>query len=400
MLNSIPEARLEPVVDEDGLDTGEWKLTDGTQVVCVEPGCPLVGMQDIFISINDTVMPTFSANLYQYQAYWHLLYESSAEARATTLKEHSMFIPKEPGLHSELDPRPASGNQSLAYLYSLCKGGKLCQTLTPLISPASSFTRALPPNTKISVTLDRQRPTIYILSTNGNDSVHYELIFKSVYLLVKRVELPEASLSAYNSLHARSPISFPYVGCQMSSHEIPPSTLNFDFDVGGPGLAQPSLIRFGLVKHKAFLGTYNQSSFAFERGGLRSIRLREADGTISQEFEYFQPAEDSSGTDVDPLTFLATSTPLSYHHFMRIGTQISRRSFNHGYAVVRLDLSRAHVHDTSEDEGPLLRSTPKLGRLTVCLEWAKKTQEAFDLVIEEQFDKGLSITKTGEVIFT
>ena len=220
------------------------------------------------------------------------------------------------------------------------------------------------------------------------------MVFKTAYLLVKRIELTPESLAAYNNL--MKPISLPYKHTVMSCHEIPKNTLDFDLTIGENGHELPSLIRFCLVRRKGYLGSYSESAFNFLQTGLRSVRIKEADQTISQQIDYFHPAEDAS--NLDSVALLSTTSPLSSHMLMKEGSDSDAVTFANGYAVIRLDLTRAHVNDHPDDY--TLRSTPRYGPITLSLDWGEKTKSNYELIIQKIYDKSVEIDSQSQVVFS
>ena len=394
-VQKIPQASIEILYDEDGEATGEIKLKDGTQVTCVEPGAPLIAFKNVLLSVNGTSLPAASNDLNHYSSYFSFLLDSSPEARRTTLREYSLFYPKESNKFEMTDPRPSSGNKSLAFLYSRVKDSKTVETISPLAgTPLSSFNRGLPPNTSISVTLDKNRPPLYVLSSDKNDTRFFGICFESLQLLVKRVELPPPSLSAYLSKMSRSPIMFPYKHFKMTSHEVPSNSLSFDLPIGEGSDELPSMIRFGFVRRKKFLGTYSESSFFFEPNDVRTIRVKESDSTISSEYAFYYPSENTS-SELDTLTFLTTTTPLSYNHLMKVGNQFDKTDFSGGYAILSLDLSRAKIHDEKHEDD--VTSTPRKDKITLSFEFSRKTVSNEVLILQEIFHNSIHIARDGTV---
>ena len=395
-VKNIPQASIEVLYDSDNLETGEIKFKDDTNMVCVEPGSPLIAFQNVLVSIGDCPLPPASNNLNHYSAYMSFLFDSTPEARNTTLKEYSLFAVKDAGQHEATDPRPSTTNKSLSFIYSKVKDSKTVETISPMAgTPLSGFNRAFPPNTSISVTLDRLRPTLYVLSNLKSNNRFFEIVFDSIHLLVKRIELPSPSLSAYMSRMARSPIHFQYRHNRMVPHEIPMNTVSIDIPIGQGSDELPSLLRFGFVRRKAFLGSYDECAFKFLTTDLRNIRIKESDSTISSELSFYSLAEKTS-SDLDSLTFLATTGPLTYAHFMKHGYQIDKNQFNAGFALMKIDLSKAKVFDENYED-PDLISSPRTDKISLTFEWSQKTKMNYTLVMMEVYDKSIHLFKDGKV---
>lgn len=381
-LKNIPSEKFTAVKDEDGLETGELKFEQ--ELVVAEPAAPLSMFQDTYLTVNDVPFPAHTQGLYFYSLYWRLLLESSANARNTTLKSSSNFYPRQAGFFDDLHPSPITGNNiSLVHLNSLTRGGREAETLIPLLTDWTSFRRALPPGTKLDVSLDRARCLQYIMSTESNDNKTFDIQIHDAYLVVKRLTLEPLALNEYKSLLNQSPAVFPYIGRSMRALDVPRSSLSFEFDVGSPGATLPFLIRFGLVNKKAFEGTYSKSVYNFEQLGLQQIRTKESNGFISSEISLMNNNSLTSGSLPSVI-----SGGFSTEEWMEKGSAVSPIDFENGYAIYTLDLSRCA---TAKDDDPDLQSSPRREKVTIILDFATKTPSDNVLILEEISNKVMRI---------
>ena len=377
-LKDIPTEQFKEKVDEEGMPMGEGEFENNRHLVVPEPGVPLNMFQDAYCTINDVPFPAHSQGLYYYSLYWRYLLESSPAAQATCLMNQSNFFPRAPGMFEDMFPRASGNNKSLMYLKSISNGSKQADTLAPLLTDFTSFRRALPPSTKIEISLDRARCTQYIMSSNPNQSKVYDIEVHEAYLIVKRLTLDPAALESYNAMLSKAPAIFPYVKRSMRAMDIPRSSVAYEFDVGSPGTQLPYQIRFGLVRKKAFDGDYSKSAYNFERFGLQQLRIKEANGFISSEI---------SLKEGNNLTYVpASSLPavldggFSTETWMDKGLSLSQSAFKNGYAIYTLDLSRCA---TAQDPDPDLLSMPRREKVSVILDFDSKTSYDVVLVLEE-----------------
>ena len=376
-LKDIPKEEFKELVDEHNQKTGDVEFLNNKHLVAPEPGVPLTMFQDAYCTINDVPFPAHSQGLYFYSLYWRYLLESSPAAQATCLKSQSRFFPRAPGKFDDLTPLASEGNASLVYLKSISSGSKKVDTLAPLLADFTSFRRALPPSTKIEISLDRARCAQYIMSSNPNQSKVYDIEIHEAYLIVKRLTLDPVALENYNSMLTKTPAIFPYTKRQMRALDIPRSSVAYEFDLGGHGSRLPFQIRFGLVRKMAFDGDYGKSVFRFERFGLQQIRIKEANGFISSEISL-----KNNGNSHPP----ASSMPavleggFSTSKWMEKGLSLSQTAFDHGYAIYTLDLSRSA---TAQDPDPDLQSLPRRDKISIILDFDSKTSYDIVLVLEE-----------------
>ena len=381
-LKAIPSETFTEEKDKDGILTGVIKFTNNKELVVAEPAAPLSIFQDVYLTINDVPFPAHTQGLYFYSLYWRLLLESTQIARNTSLRTTSNFVPREPGFFDQLNPSINSANRSLMHLNSLTRASRDAETLIPFLNDWTSFRRALPPRTKLDVTLDRARCLQYIMSSETNDNKTFDIEIKDAYLIVKRLTLEPQALSQYNSILARSPAPFPYIGRRMRAFDIPKSSLAFEFDVGSQGTDLPFLIRFGLVQKIAFDGTYKKSVYKFERFGLQQIRVKESNGFISTELNLMIPNDSNSLTSGNLPAF--TDGGFSTDQWMQKGASLSEIEFNNGYAIYTLDLSRS---STAKDDDPDLQSAPRREKVSVILDFSGKLDNDVVLILEEQSNK-------------
>lgn len=376
-LKDIPTESFKEKLDEKGVATGEGEYENNRHLVVPEPGVPLTMFQDAYCTINDVPFPAHSQGLYYYSLYWRYLLESSPAAQATCLLEQSNFFPRGPGFFDDLIPLASGNNKSLMYLKAITSGSRKTDTVAPLLADFTSFRRALPPSTKIEISLDRARCSQYIMSSNPNQSKVYDVDVHEAYLIVKRLALHPTALENYNSMLSKTPAIFPYTKRQMRSLDIPRSSVAFEFDVGSPGSQLPYQIRFGLVRKKAFDGDYSKSVYNFERFGLQQIRIKEANGFISSEIKL----KESSLTNLPASSLPAVlEGGFSSETWMEKGLSLSQSSFNFGYAIYTLDLSRCA---TAQDPDPDLQSLPRREKVSVILDFDSKTSYDIVLILEE-----------------
>ena len=377
-LKDIPSEEFKEKIDADGLKMGEGEYLNNKHLVVPEPGIPLSMFQDAYCTINDVPFPAHSQGLFYYSLYWRYLLESSPAAQATCLKNQSHFFPRAPGMFEDMFPLASGNNASLLYLKGIAQASRQVDTLSPLLADFTSFRRALPPSTKIEISLDRARCSQYIMSSNPNQSKIYDVEVHEAYLIVKRLTLEPAALESYNAMLSKTPAIFPYVKRSMRAMDIPRSSVAFEFDVGSPGAQLPFQIRFGLVRKKSFDGDYSKSAYNFENFGLQQIRIKEANGFISSEI---------SLKKTNNMTYApASSLPVvleggfSTETWMDKGLSLSQAAFAHGYAIYTLDLSRCA---TAQDPDPDLQSMPRREKVSVILDFASKTSYDIVLVLEE-----------------
>lgn len=238
---------------------------------------------------------------------------------------------------------------------------------------------------QVEVILDRARSPVYVFGTETSNARYLEVVLESAYLLVKRVALSPEALHGYNSMLARSPLSIPFVGRFMNSYDVPKGSMAFELELGSAEAELPSFIRLGMIRKAAFQGQYSSSAFNFETASLlRQIRVKEETGIISREYTFFSVAESTKTGDMDGVTFVAATSALSVHNWMRKGLRLSQDEFERGYGIVSLDLSRAANAD-EEDDGVF--STPRFGRLTLILEFGAKLPEDFTLITASHLKK-------------
>ena len=377
-LNNIPAEQFQEKTDESGTPMGEGEFLNDRHLVVPEPGAPLCMFQDVYCTINDVPFPAHSQGLYYYSLYWRYLLESSPASQATCLKNISHFFPRPPGRFDDMVPLITLGNSSLMYMRSISRGSKEADTTAPLLADFTSFRRALPPGTKIEISLDRARCSQYIMSSDANQSNKYDFDIHEAYLIVKRMAMEPLALENYKEMLEKTPAIFPYIGRQMRAIDIPRSSVAFDFDVGAPGTQLPFQIRFGLVRKKAFDGDYSKSAYNFEHFGLKQIRIKEANGFISSEI----PLGERGSLTFGPSSSMPAITEggFSTEQWLERGTSLSQTAFKNGYAIYTLDLSRSA---TAKDPDPDLQSSPRREKVTVILDFESKTSYDIVLVLEE-----------------
>lgn len=376
-IEKIPIEQFEEKIDEDGLKTGEIEFK--VHPVIPEPAAPLSMFQDAYLTVNDIPFPAHTQGLYYYSLYWRLLLDSSPHARETTLRDLSNFYPREAGKIDQINLTLTANNKGLLYMNGITSGGKQAETTIPLLTDFTSFRRALPPQTKLEITLDRARCLQYLMSSEPNDNKTYDIQIHDVYLVVKRLTLEPLALKNYNDMLIKTPGVFPFTGRQMRALSIPRSSLSFDFDVGGPGLQLPFQIRFGLVRKKAFDGSYSKSVYNFESFSLQQIRVKESNGFISSEINVMNRKDQDNTLTTGCLPSISEGG-FNTERWMQKGAAVSRTDFKNGYAIYTLDLSRSAI---DPDHDPDLQSSPRREKVTIVLDFENKTPYDCDLIIEE-----------------
>ena len=376
-IEKIPLDDYEEIIDEDGLRTGMVEVK--IHPVIPEPAAPLSMFQDAYLTINDIPFPSLTQGLYYYSLYWRLLFDSSPQARETTLRELSNFYPREKGKLDQINLTQTANNRALMYMHSITKGGIQAETTIPLLTDFTSFRRGLPPQTKLEITLDKARCVQYLMSSEPNDNKTYDIQIHEAYIVVKRLTLEPLALKNYNEMILKTPAVFPFTSRQMRALSIPRSSLSFDFDVGSPGSQLPYQIRFGLVRKKAFDGSYSKSVYNFETFNLQQIRIKESNGFISSEINVMN-RKDQYNTLTSGCLPSINEGGFSTERWMQRGASVEAIDFKNGYAIYTLDLSRSAV---DPDDDPDLQSSPRREKVTITLDFENKTPYDCVLILEE-----------------